>query len=298
MAAFDVAVVLLLGLVVLRIPGWLLPAWTVGVALGLRASVSLGFPFDASAFDTAQAILILVWLVVFALAVRFAYGAASLTRQLDRAVVAGVAAGLAAAWGRRPIWFRIAFAVVPPLGALVYGVLWILVPPGERVEERPTAEPSLVERRGSWIRLAVLGASASVGIILVGPTRQLYLLIPILLGLVLLLARLRRRRSPNWRRVAGAVVIAGSAMPLLLVGLVGWTGGLVVPVVPHQVDSLEPTYCTSCHRNPGVARGAPIIDAEMVRRGNCVDCHRYESTGASSAGSDRLWHLPLASTAP
>lgn len=294
MAAFDAAVVVLLALVVLRIPGWRVSAWTVGVALGLRASVSLGFPFDASAFDTTQSILILLWLVLFVIAVRVASGAPPFERHLERAVVAGVAAGLAAKTGRRALWFRAAFVIIAPVGAFLYVLLWIVIPrsqePTPAVQTAdPASRPAMV-----WWRTAGLGLAAASLPILAGPG-PVAILLGVLLGTLVVFLSVMLRRKPIVglrRKLAMTLVVVGS-LPVALIGLVGWTGDFAVPVVPHQVDSVQSQYCTSCHRNPGVARGTPIIDLEMVSRGECVMCHRHEPVDMSAAGSIESWRLPL-----
>jgi len=62
-----------------------------------------------------------------------------LQRDLSQKTIAGVASGIAAHLRLPVVWFRTAFVLLAffnGLGVFLYGVLWALVPAGER-EEAP-----------------------------------------------------------------------------------------------------------------------------------------------------------------
>jgi len=67
-----------------------------------------------------------------------------LQRDLSQKAIAGVASGIAAHLRLPVLWFRVAFVLLVffnGLGMFLYGVLWALVPAGEREEARQPAHP-------------------------------------------------------------------------------------------------------------------------------------------------------------
>jgi phage shock protein PspC (stress-responsive transcriptional regulator) len=286
-AAFGVAVVVVGGIAALGLPGWRTSAWSAAVAVATYATVSLAFRFDASALSVSQAIVALAWSAVV-LAITLRGDESSLVRSRENRLVAGIAAALAARRGWSPTWMRLAFVAVPILGPMAYIALWAVLP-----AERPAAARARSPARGVVVGLVVVG----LGVVVVAP-RSLALVLPVavLFGIVASAARVT---GGTVRRLVAAVAAVGVGVFVsLVVGL--WTSdrAFVTPVVPHQIESTNPTYCVTCHV-VGEARGAPIItlashpyDNPVLER--CVSCHDHlPATAGPGEPGEASWHLGL-----
>ena len=286
MAAFGVTIVLVVGVAALGLPGWRVAACSAGAAMAAYATVSLAFRFDASALALTQAVAALAWsAVVVAIAVRGDGATSTVVRPMDGRLVAGVAAALAHRSGVSPAWFRAGFVLAPILGPLAYLALWAILPAApttRRVRLRLTTRSVLVGAALASIAVLLGPGAAAVGIPLA------------MLGIVV--ASAARLEGGVVRRIGGFAAGVGVASALgVFVGL--WTSdrAFVTPVVPHQIESIDTAYCSTCHVAGG-ARGAPIVqisghpyDQPIV--GRCVSCHDHlPIAGTPSAAS---WHLGM-----
>lgn len=289
MAAFAAVTALLAFVGALRLPGWRLAVWSGVGATVTYAVVSLAFRFDASSLGLGGAISALLWAAAFSVSAAVADrrdGDGALVRPLDRALIAGVAVAIADRTGWRPAWVRMAFAI-PVLGTAAYAVLWIAL---------PSDRPGRRRRFPVW-PLLVIGAGVVVAGGPVAFTVVPMLVVATMIDVVLL--RPLRTEGRSWRGVvqrlgAGVVFSVGA---LVLAGV--WVFPLFsAPVVPHRIDGVSTAYCTACHTNPGVARGAPIIDRiEHAGAEACVSCHDHLPVAGSVAVPDDLWRLPLSAGA-
>ena len=178
-----------------------------------------------------------------------------LQRDLSQKAIAGVASGIAAHLRLPVVWFRAAFVLLAffnGLGVFLYGVLWALVPAGEREEApglagatRASMRPQQVGRRidtGMLFSAGALIAGVLWGMIPGDDTdagRGMSLFWPLLLagvGVVLIWFQADggglRTRSPGKRagtiasvvRLVGGLILVGSGTSWLLASQFGWDG--------------------------------------------------------------------------
>ena len=295
-AAFAVAVSLLVFIAAIRPPGWRLAAWSVIGAVTIAAVVSMAFRYDASALGVSHSIAVLLWGAGFGVTV-FLVGAHDLeripVRRPDRGLVAGVAAGIAERTGWNVGWVRAAFAI-PIIGGAAYGVLWIALP--------ADGDGRVARRRA---RALVLTALLAVGVssVVIGSEGGFLLMAgavatTMALGLRPLIS-LARRRARWGRAIAKVAAGVGLGVALLAVVVVWMSDDLGPPDVPHRIQGESFQYCASCHGASGVARGAPVL-ADIVEHSGgelCVSCHSHLPVSAD-APSAASWRLPLTTEMP
>lgn len=287
MAAFAAVIALLAFVAAMRPPGWRLAVWsTVGAVINY-AVVSVAFRFDASSLGVGGAVSALLWAGGFAVTAVVAdrrRGEDGMTRLTEGALVAGVATAIARRTGWPTRWVRLAFAV-PVIGVAAYIVLWLALP-----SDRPRRSRRHLP---AWIGLVLAVAVVVTG----GPVG--FMIVPLLLlGVIVVvpLGRLLSARRHGWR-VAVTRLVAGAGFSLgVLVMAIAWIApSFSAPVVPHRIDGVSTAYCTACHTNPGIARGAPIIQRfEHAGTEACVACHDHLPIAGTTAAPDGLWYLPLA----
>ena len=178
-----------------------------------------------------------------------------LQRDLSQKAIAGVASGIAAHLRLPVVWFRAAFVLLAffnGLGVFLYGVLWALVPAGEREEApglagatRASMRPQRIDGRidaGMLFSAGALIAGVLWGMIPGDDTdagRGMSLFWPLLLagvGVVLIWFQADggglRTRSPGKRagtiasvvRLVGGLILVGSGTSWLLASQFGWDG--------------------------------------------------------------------------
>ena len=178
-----------------------------------------------------------------------------LQRDLSQKAIAGVASGIAAHLRLPVVWFRAAFVLLAffnGLGMFLYGVLWALVPAGEREEApglagatRASMRPQRIDGRidaGMLFSAGALIAGVLWGMIPGDDTdagRGMSLFWPLLLagvGVVLIWFQADggglRTRSPGKRagtiasvvRLVGGLILVGSGTSWLLASQFGWDG--------------------------------------------------------------------------
>ena len=178
-----------------------------------------------------------------------------LQRDLSQKAIAGVASGIAAHLRLPVVWFRTAFVLLAffnGLGVFLYGVLWALVPAGEREEApglagatRASMRPQRIDGRidaGMLFSAGALIAGVLWGMIPGDDTdagRGMSLFWPLLLagvGVVLIWFQADggglRTRSPGKRagtiasvvRLVGGLILVGSGTSWLLASQFGWDG--------------------------------------------------------------------------
>ena len=82
-----------------------------------------------------------------------------LVRRTDHRLVAGVASGLADATGSDPLWWRVAFVVVTPVGGLgvvAYLLLWWLIPRADLLRSAGQRLAAHVPDAPSWLGVGLL----------------------------------------------------------------------------------------------------------------------------------------------
>ena len=289
MAAFVITLSLLGVVAAMRPPGWRLAAWSTAAGVVVYAVVSMAFRFDASSLGFAGAATALVWVVGFVTAIAIsADGDTStpLVRPAQGALIAGVAAAVAQGTGWRVRWVRTAFAF-PGVGVVAYIVLWLTI-------------PSAAVSQGNRIAATIVWGAGAFALLLGGPMG-----VPlVLLGLVVYATVgrfIRRLRSEPRRALVGLAAGAGFSAAAVFAAMLWLAPSFGTPDVPHRITSVDSTYCSTCHTNPGVARGAPIIDVathahEGVMFQLCVSCHDHLPVSVAGSAS-ALWDLPL-ETAP
>jgi len=90
-------------------------------------------------------------------------GRRELRRRSEHRLVGGVAGGLAAYAGVRPVWFRlgfIVFTVLGGVGVLVYALLWWMVPRHDLPDSAAQRFARHFPNAPSWMGMALLGAGA------------------------------------------------------------------------------------------------------------------------------------------
>lgn len=124
MAAFALTLLVVGFLAALRVHGWPLLTWSVGLSLGTYGVLSLVYRFDASARPDARAVLAIIWSVVWIALAKLARPVPASTR-LDEAVLRD----------RASVWRRVA--------AIAVGVFLVLL--GMAVSEiaRGVIEPPI-----------------------------------------------------------------------------------------------------------------------------------------------------------
>ena len=182
-----------------------------------------------------------------------------LQRDLSQKAIAGVASGIAAHLRLPVLWFRVAFVLLVffnSLGMFLYGVLWALVPAGEREEApglagatRASMRPQRVERRidaGMLFSAGALIAGVLWGMIPGEDTdtgRGMSLFWPFLLagvGVVLIWVQAdggglktgslgkrsgsRVRTIASVARLVGGLILVGFGTSWLLASQFGWEG--------------------------------------------------------------------------
>jgi len=173
---------------------------------------------------------------------------------------------------------------VPFVGTSAYFLLWLTLP--SRVA------PSKATNKRRWL----------VGLVIVGMTGALgsgFLVLPLILaaGVTFVVTQPRgpaEERVRSWRLTASRAAAGVATVIAMLAMAVMWVADdLSAPNVPHRIDNTRTLYCSACHGNPGVARGAPVFDTLEHSGGSaCVSCHDHLPPSKSEA-SGALWPLPL-----
>ncbi|VEJ59142.1 PspC domain-containing protein [Arachnia propionica] len=225
-----------------------------------------------------------------------------LQRDLSQKAIAGVASGIAAHLRLPVVWFRAAFVLLAffnGLGMFLYGVLWALVPAGEREEApglagatRASMRPQQVSRRidtGMLFSAGALIAGVLWGMIPGDDTdagRGMSLFWPLLLagvGVVLIWFQADggglRTRSPGKRpgsrartiasvaRLVGGLILVGFGTSWLLASQFGWKGlQTVVAAAVALLAGWPSSWLLGCSVS-GRGSGPPTGNGCVLRRG-------------------------------
>jgi phage shock protein PspC (stress-responsive transcriptional regulator) len=153
----------------------------------------------------------------------------ALVRRPDRRLIAGVAGGLADATGSDPIWWRLGFVVLAPvggLGVLLYLLMWFIVPRADLPRSAGQRFVAHFPDAPSWFGLSMLVLGAALLANQIGLWSPPVAWAFVLIGLGVMLFRREAERT--------RVVVAGTTETPL------WTPSPSGPAEPWEGPTIPP----------------------------------------------------------